>query len=44
MDTLPPTSTSEYLALLDSHIPDQFINDRWSMRPARGPRWVAKTP
>jgi len=39
MSRLPLTGTAEYLAVLDPFVPDQFINERWSMRPTRGPRW-----
>ena len=35
---LPATGTSALLDLLAPHIPDDFINGRWSLRPARGPR------
>jgi hypothetical protein len=34
----PMTGTAELLALVDPFIPDDFINERWNMRPARGPR------
>ena len=27
------------LELLDPYVPDDFINERWGARPARGPRW-----
>ncbi|MBM4029368.1 MAG: hypothetical protein FJ280_28825 [Planctomycetes bacterium] len=39
MSRLPLTGTAEYLAVLDPFVPDQFINERWNMRPTRGPRW-----
>jgi len=32
------TGTAELLALLDSFVPDDFINERWNVRPPRGPR------
>jgi hypothetical protein len=39
MDSLlPATGTSALLDLLNPHIPDDFINEQWSRRPARGPR------
>ena len=34
---LPPTGTAQLLALLDRYVPDDFINSRWNVRPARGP-------
>ena len=37
-DALPQTGTNQLLALLDPYVPDQFINQRWNIRPARGPR------
>lgn len=39
MNRLPVTGSNALLALLDPYIPDDFINDRWSARPVRGPRW-----
>lgn len=33
------TGTSRLLDILDPYIPDDFINQRWSVRPVRGPRW-----
>ena len=39
MNRLPVTGTNELLPLLDPYIPDDFINERWSVRPVRGPRW-----
>jgi hypothetical protein len=39
MNSLPVTGTSRLLDLLDPYIPDDFINERWNMRPVRGPRW-----
>ena len=39
MDSLlPATGTAKLLDLLDPHIPDDFINQHWQGRPARGPR------
>ena len=35
---LPATGTAKLLALLDPHIPDDFINEHWQWRPARGQR------
>lgn len=32
------TGTAELLAVVDPFIPDGFINERWNVRPARGPR------
>ena len=32
------TGTAELLTLVDPFIPDGFINERWNVRPARGPR------
>ena len=34
----PMTGTSELLALVSPFIPDDFINEHWNVRPARGPR------
>ena len=34
----PMTGTAELLALVDPFIPDDFINEHWNVRPARGPR------
>jgi len=31
------TGSAELLALLDSYIPDGFINEHWNVRPIRGP-------
>src|SRR5512139_3218585 len=39
MNTLPVTGTHALLTLLDPYVPDDFINQRWSARPVRGPRW-----
>ena len=39
MNALPLTGTGQLLRLLDPYIPDDFINDHWNRRPARGPRW-----
>lgn len=39
MNTLPLTGTNQLLTILDPYIPDDFINDHWNHRPARGPRW-----
>ena len=39
MKLLPVTGTNELLQRLDPFIPDDFINERWSVRPVRGPRW-----
>ena len=35
---LPATGTARLLDLLDPHIPDDFINEHWQWRPARGQR------
>lgn len=32
------TGTAELLALVDPFVPDDFINEHWNVRPARGPR------
>jgi hypothetical protein len=34
---LPKTGTAGLLTLLDPHVPDGFINERWNVRPDRGP-------
>ena len=39
MKCLPVTGSNELLKLLDPYVPDGFINERWSVRPVRGPRW-----
>ena len=39
MKHLPVTGSNELLKLLDPYVPDGFINERWSVRPVRGPRW-----
>jgi hypothetical protein len=39
MKRLPPTGTNALLQGLDPYIPDDFINQRWPLRSARGPRW-----
>lgn len=39
MKRLPVTGTNALLALLDPYVPDDFINEHWSVRPVRGPRW-----
>lgn len=39
MNRLPVTGSSRLLDLLDPYIPDDFINEHWNVRPARGPRW-----
>jgi len=39
MNRLPVTGSNQLLALLDPYMPDDFINDRWNVRPVRGPRW-----
>jgi hypothetical protein len=39
MKSLPVTGTSRLLDILDAYIPDDFINQHWSARPVRGPRW-----
>jgi hypothetical protein len=39
MNSLPMTGTNELLTILDPYIPDDFINDHWNSRPARGPCW-----
>ena len=39
MNRLPVTGTNQLLDLLDPYIPDDCINERWSIRPVRGPRW-----
>ena len=39
MKRLPVTGSNQLLALLVPYIPDDFINDHWSVRPVRGPRW-----
>src|ERR1700723_834380 len=39
MNALPLTGTNKLLTLLDPYVPDDFINDHWNRRPARGPRW-----
>lgn len=39
MNRLPVTGSNQLLDLLDPYIPDDFINDRWNVRPVRGPRW-----
>ena len=39
MNRLPVTGTSRLLDLLDPYIPDDFINEHWTVRPLRGPRW-----
>jgi hypothetical protein len=36
---LPLTGTNRLLELVERHIPDDFINDHWSARPTRGPKW-----
>jgi hypothetical protein len=39
MDSLlPVTGSAKLLDLLDPHIPDDFINEHWRRRPARGQR------
>ena len=35
---LPATGTARLLDLLDPHVPDDFINEHWRQRPARGQR------
>jgi hypothetical protein len=39
MKRLPVTGSNQLLDLLDPYIPDDFINEHWNVRPARGPRW-----
>jgi hypothetical protein len=39
MNHLPVTGSNELLDRLDPYIPDDCINERWSLRPVRGPRW-----
>jgi hypothetical protein len=39
MKSLPVTGTNRLLDILDPFVPDDFINQRWSARPMRGPRW-----
>jgi hypothetical protein len=39
MKSLPATGTARLLTLLDSYVPDEFINTHWNARPACGPRW-----
>lgn len=39
MKLFPPTGTAQLLNVLSPHIPDDFINEHWNHRPARGPRW-----
>ena len=39
MNRLPVTGTRQLLEVLDAHIPDDLINERWRMRSLRGPRW-----
>lgn len=39
MKSLPVTGTSRLLDILDPYVPDDFINQHWSARPVRGPRW-----
>src|SRR6266478_1656997 len=39
MNRLPVTGTSRLLDLLDPYIPEDFINEHWTVRPLRGPRW-----
>lgn len=39
MNLLPPTGTTQLLNVLSPYIPDEFINEHWNERPARGPRW-----
>jgi hypothetical protein len=39
MNRLPVTGSTQLLDLLDPYIPDDFINERWNVRPIRGPRW-----
>lgn len=39
MNRLPVTGSNQLLDLLDPYIPDDFINEHWNERPARGPRW-----
>jgi hypothetical protein len=39
MNCLPVTGSSQLLELLDPFIPDDLINEQWSARPLRGPRW-----
>jgi hypothetical protein len=39
MKRLPVTGSNQLLDLLDPYIPDDFINERWNVRPVRGPRW-----
>jgi hypothetical protein len=36
--SLPMTGTTQLLTLLDSYIPDSFINDAWPRRAGRGRR------
>ncbi len=39
MNRLPVTGSQQLLDRLDPYIPDDFINEHWNARPARGPRW-----
>jgi hypothetical protein len=39
MNRLPVTGSNQLLDLLDPYIPDECINERWNIRPVRGPRW-----
>jgi len=39
MNHLPVTGSNQLLDLLDPYIPDDCINERWNLRPVRGPRW-----
>jgi hypothetical protein len=39
MRSLPVTGTNRLLELLDPFVPDERINEIWSLRPMRGPRW-----
>jgi hypothetical protein len=39
MNHLPVTGSNQLLDLLDPYIPDECINERWHLRPVRGPRW-----
>lgn len=39
MNRLPVTGSNQLLDLLDPYSPDDGINERWHLRPVRGPRW-----
>lgn len=39
MNLLPMTGTAQLLNILSPFIPDDFINEHWNQRAARGPQW-----